>query len=416
MKLIKFSSIFAVLGFVFLTLSYFAAKGLEQSNTHTFPESVARHYAKVSGNFFEGSTNGETTVFKKSIPVDSSNPFDTVELETVAIDVEVSQLANGNEIEIELKTDRVDPKEPVLIDATRGKTLRIMTQEDKSGGRVGKRGWMVFNFNDDNNKSLKNNVLQVRIPKSILNAKVQTVSGDTQLSTALASLHVQSKSGDVRILTTENPLARVELLTVETVSGDLKGPGRFDRLKFHSVSGDLKLTSLDRVLEIDGATVSGDAKISATEPVDALVEFQTTSGDLRIAPSLFPSGTNPKLRPKKNSAFTLGKGTARIKFNSVSGDLRIRPAKADETGDAPDENETQDESEEENYDEANVKDPNAPSRVGNAMYAEEFLRCAAQIAAREQTKIGASAARRCFRVIVDASAIETKPTVAYETC
>lgn len=414
MRLIKFSSVFAVLGFVFLTLSYFAAKGLEQSKTYTFPESVGRHYAQVSGNFFEGGTSGDTTVFKKSIPVDVANPIDTVEIETIAIDVEVSHLAEGNDIEIELKTNRVDPKEPILIDSSHGKTLRIMTQEDKSGGRVGKRGWMVFNFDDDDNKSLKNNVLQIRVPKSISNAKVQTVSGDTQLATALASLHVQSKSGDVNILTTENPLARVEMLTVETVSGDLKGPGRFDRLRFNSVSGDMKLTSLDRVLDIDGATVSGDAKISATEPVDASIEFHTTSGDLRVAPSLYPNGTDRKMRPRKNTAFTLGKGTARIKFNSVSGDLRISPPKTGKEDDATDEN--QDDSDEENRDEAKLMDPNGPSRVGNAMYAEEFLQCVAQIAAREQTKIGASAARRCFRVIVETTPASKEPTVAYETC
>lgn len=409
MRLIKFSSIFAVLGFIFLALSFVAAKGLDQSKTYKFPESVVRHYAQVSGKVFEGGSFGSNaaTIFKKSIPVDdAANAFDTLDIETVAVNVEISQSPKDGEIEIELMTNKVDPKEPVLIDTSRGKTVRIMTQE-ASKDQVGRHGWMVFNFDDDSGAELKHNVLQVRVPKSLTIGKVHTVSGDLKLAAALSQLHFQSTSGDFGILTKENPLARVANLTIETISGAVKGPGRFDHLRVNTVSGNTELSSLDRVLDIDAVTVSGNVRIQATEPIDADVDFQTKSGDLKIAKEL-RSGVSGKSEPRKNSNFRLGKGNAKIKVQSVSGNLVIRATNAKAAKDidpASDDDDSKNDDSDNDDDEASTWAPG--KNPSGQIVAEEFLQCAARIAAREQTRIGASAARRCFRLIVNKSRNET---------
>src|SRR4051812_29649078 len=112
MRLIKLSSIFAVLGFVFLALSYVAARGLDQSKKYKYPESVARHYGKAADVVFQGF-DGEAVAVKKSIPLESTNGIETVNIETIGVNVAI--LEGGNDqIEVELKSNRVDPKEPLL--------------------------------------------------------------------------------------------------------------------------------------------------------------------------------------------------------------------------------------------------------------------------------------------------------------
>lgn len=453
MKLIKLSSIFAVLGFAFFGMSYLAARGLEETKRYSFPQSVGRHYAAVSGKVFEGGNfgNGTPTIFKKSVPMGSSFPFDTVDIETTAVNVEISE-SKTDEIEIELMSNKVDPKEPVLIDVGRGKTLRIMTQEGDPD-RAGRNGWMVFNFSSDSDsKPMRNNLLQVRVPKTVTIGQIRTASGGGKLATALTSLHFQSKSGGFSIATGDNPLARVTDLSFESVSGGLKGPGRFDRLKFNSVSGDIRLFNLDRVLEIDGHSVSGNIVLETSELLDAEIGFQSTSGDIKIARSLLPKGSQAK--PEKNEPYKIGAGTMKIHVQSISGDLKIRPTRAEKTINKTEDNSDEQENDRDDSDDnAMLNEESLPrdefpsrnqvpahnaarsyavTRVGNAIslakyivspasaiagtfsssvspvsldknlsstVAEEFLRCVAQLSVKESTRMGSASVRRCVQVL-----------------
>lgn len=369
MRLAKISTLSLLIGLFFFGVSYATASRLEESKSYSYPESIARHYAQVSGSVFEGSMqDGKIAEFKKTIPVDAASPFEKIEIESTAVDVELSA-SPTDEIQIELASRRVDPKEPVLVD-TRGRTLRLLVQE-KTRDLTQRRMWMSFNF-DDSSAPVRKNTLNVRLPKAILNAQVQTVSGDARVSTTLQNLHFQSKSGDIRIATLANPMARVTNLSVETVSGDLKGSGRFDQLRFNSVSGDLNLTSFDRVLSIDAKTVSGDVEIKSLEPVDAEFAFSTKSGklefdkDLRMPqPALTKNG--------EQTLFKIGKGTSKVQFQTTSGDLKIDKADHEDLQD-------DDDNDDDDHDTAS-----------------NFLECAARVALLESVKIGNGSLARCVR-------------------
>ena len=392
MRLIKFSLIALTIGLSCLLISYVAASQLEESKTYSYPQSLGRHYSKVSGRVFEGGIGpGNATEFRKSIPIDGSQIVDTVEIETTAIKVEV-QPTDSAAIEIELASRRVNPTEPILIDSGRSKTIRIATQEENRSQSSG-GGWLVFDFDDGSPPPPKRNTLLIRVPKTITNVQVRTISGDTKLATAVTSFHFQSKSGDMRIATNQNPLARVENLNIETVSGDLKGPGRFDRLKFNSVSGNIQLSSFDRVLDINAQSVSGDLEIETLELIDASVEFISKSGQAEIKPGFVsaPNGIKP------NSIFKIGKGTAQVKFQTISGDFKLEKSDGD-----PDE----DSDENDKDDHALLQPPHFSESTSRLQIAsanlsdDPFLVCVAKIAVQENSKLKNANAKRCLRVVV----------------
>jgi hypothetical protein len=402
MRLLKFSFVFVILGFCFFGLSYGAASRLEQSKSYSYPESIARHYAQVSGRVFEGGSfgSGEITEFKKSLPIDPNADIDSIDVETVAVDVEFLP-SETDSLEVSLASSHVDPNEPVLIDTSRGKTIHISTQEGNRD-RVGRHGWMIFNFDSDSDSApIRKNVLQIRIPKSVSRGQIQTVSGNALLATALSTLKFQSKSGDARIATGDNPLARVETLTIDTVSGDLKGPGRFDHLRFNSVSGDVDISSLDRVLDIDGHSVSGDLEIKTTEPLDVEVSFNSKSGDVKIAKEF-----NVAKSLTKNATFRVGRGTTHLAFQTVSGDLKIKHAKPAAAGNDDEDDGNDDESGRDDHldgardtsdDEALFHAPTVQRNERFDVADEGYLGCVARIAIKNSSKLGATSTQRCVR-------------------
>lgn len=445
MRIFKFSLIAAFLGFIFLGLAYAASSRLEEAKSYSFPERLARHYSKVSNHVFQGGPfgAGEMVKFEKSVPLHSlAQPLDTVEIETVALGVEVLP-SESDDIDVRVSSNRIDPKDPVMIDTEARGTVRILSHEgDSSLG--GSHGWFVFNFDDGGDQhEIKYNILEVRIPKTVRNVRIRTVSGSGRLGAEVTNLRFQSKSGnfDIRPVTSPqnakdvNPPARVETLNIETISGNLNGPGRFDHLQFNSVSGDVNLSSFDRVLDIDAQTVSGGIAIRSSEKLDARLEISTKSGSIHLDPKVtgLSKAELKKARKMDESKIILGKGTSRIKFHSVSGDLRLRRTKpaslkhddssdddaddsddsdADETSSADEaaayENKNDDESSADWNEGSFEKDAlifSKPSEVVLARVTRSadssFLSCVARIAIQENTRIGAtSTIRRCVKIVV----------------
>lgn len=432
MRLLKFSLISAALGVGFFALSYGAASRLEQSKNHSYPESIARHYAQVSGKVFGDGTfgSGQSIEFNKSIPVDPAM-VDSIDIETTAVDVELL-LSETDELQVSLTSTRVNPDEPVLIDTSRGKTIRIGTQEGKSEG-FGRRGWMKFDFSSDDSldPARPQDVLQIRIPQSIIRGQVRTVSGDASIDAEFKTLGFQSKSGDLRMLGLSNPKARVEQLTVDTVSGDFKTRGRFERLQFNSVSGDIDISGLSRVLDISAHSVSGNLLISTAQPLDIDVTFVSKSGSATVEKEL---GVQSSLANSPN--FRVGKGTTRLNFQTVSGDLKIErtndedadrdtESNSSSNGDSSSSDDSDasssgagssvagssNESSVESSDKNNSADDSAATSIGlasppssgrivsPAIAGDGYLSCVARDAVRTGSRIGAVATHRCVRFL-----------------
>lgn len=167
-----------------------------------------------------------------------------------------------------------------------GSTGRVRIKAEGSGSG----GWFHWGGNGPSEDSL----LEVRVPRTAT-LELSAVSADSSIRGIAGSdsLKVESVSGDVNIS------AETARLTLSSVSGDVSFTGQSARSEIESVSGDLNLSGLSGELSLD--TVSGDAVVNASGLTE--VDFGSVSGDLRLSASLL--------------------GAARLSAESVSGDIEI---------------------------------------------------------------------------------------------
>lgn len=320
MKLLKLSLFAFAISLGLLGSSYLVAQQLPEAEKYSFPESIGRHYAKVTGAI----DIGELVEFQNTIPIaNGSVDIKTIEIETTSKNVSLAY-TDGTEIEVYSSGPANGSGHPLNIDTSRGQTLRISSNENLNNSS--QKLWFVFN-STGKSKSTKND-LRILIPESISSVTIQSESGDLLFHKGRSQrpreldVHFKSTSGDTRFHSAEETRFQIGNLKIDTVSGDLRGSSPFRNLDFNSVSGDIRLTELRGVEKIAMKTVSGDFRIETAEPVDASISFESTSGDMKIANQ---NGGEQKLKPTRGSPVktVLGKGTAQIEVVSVSGDFKI---------------------------------------------------------------------------------------------
>ena len=323
MKLLKLSFLTFAISLALFGTSYLVAGQLPEAEKYNFPESIGRHYAKVTGGAVE---LGDATSVSQTIPLQNGSVRITeLELETTAIDVYLEPAENSEEIVVDLRSSQAAKDRPLLVDTSRGQVVRILTEEVSS--LPSRTGWMVFNFGDQELQSKTG--LTIKVPASVESIRLRTVSGDLKTFVFPKRLNFQSQSGDLRLKKSDDDAntPAIQNLVVETVSGDLRNDSgttpKFQSLKFNSVSGDVKLVGWNSSIEsVFSQTVSGDFRIETTTPIDAAISFESTSGDMKIANQGIGE---QKLKPSRGTPVKtiLGKGTAQIAAVSVSGDFKI---------------------------------------------------------------------------------------------
>lgn len=327
MFLMKVSIGSLLLSIALFTASYLSSLNLPEASQYDFPESIGRHYAVATG----GTTEfGQMASFEEKIPLQNgSMQIREIEIETTSIKVEIEshQDPTIKTIDVQLQSQRAEKDRPVLVDTSRGQVLRLMTNELANPNR--RSSFMVFHFDDETAKRPRNALL-LRIPQEIETLKVRTVSANLFMKARPDQLHFQSKSGNVVLapILPDAALRRsIGNLSVETVSGNLKGPGDFQALKFNSVSGDVKLTSWGSEIEsVSSQTVSGDFEVELSslaelQNIDANISFDSKTGKLKVDE-----------QTQKTNSFKMGKGRATVSVVSVSGNFEI----STETHDAHD--------------------------------------------------------------------------------
>lgn len=318
MFLMKVSIGSLLLSIALFTASYLSSLNLPEASQYDFPESIGRHYAVATG----GTTEfGQMASFEEKIPLQNgSMQIREIEIETTSIKVEIEshQDPTIKTIDVQLQSQRAEKDRPVLVDTSRGQVLRLMTNELANPNR--RSSFMVFYFDDETAKRPRNALL-LRIPQEIETLKVRTVSANLFMKARPDQLHFQSKSGNVVLapILPDAALRRsIGNLSVETVSGKLKGPGDFQALKFNSVSGDVKLTSWGSEIEsVSSQTVSGDFEVELSslaelQNIDANISFDSKTGKLKVDE-----------QTQKTNSFKMGKGRATVSVVSVSGNLEI---------------------------------------------------------------------------------------------
>jgi DUF4097 and DUF4098 domain-containing protein YvlB len=148
-------------------------------------------------------------------------------------------------------------------------------------------------------------------------AELQSVSGDIFAKITTARVQAESVSGDVHL---QGGLDGE--VSMESVSGDLDLVAKsLSQLKINSVSGDATVrTALQSGADVQGETLSGTLALRLPRSTGARLHVETFSGDIDS-----PAGTvnREEHGPGKSLEARLGDGRGEIKLESFSGDVRV---------------------------------------------------------------------------------------------
>lgn len=232
--------------------------------------------------------------------------LDTLEIETVSSDLAIER-TDADKLSLNIQgrfsVPNKDP-EQIIKYKVEGRKLFIKTREAEQSEKS------FFRFNLGPQEGLA----RLRLPSSIKNIVIKTVSGDVGMQKfALDSLAVKTVSGDFNsdALSSKNA-------EFKTISGDFHLIGAFETVGFQTVSGDLDLGFFQAAMRAQIASTSGDIKLRLTETPDLTLNFSSVSGELEYEPE-FGEPESDRSRQSK----TFGKGTGLINVKTISGDVSV---------------------------------------------------------------------------------------------
>jgi DUF4097 and DUF4098 domain-containing protein YvlB len=221
-------------------------------------------------------------------------------------------------------------------------SLRVKSAESGLFGSSGPRHDSVLILHVPRNVALEVNVVSADASVAEMagkSLKVDSVSGDLDLSSSAPEIDVDSVSGDVKVdAPSQNPAARAH---VQTVSGEIHAKNLAGRIKLETVSGGMDC-ACGAVSELNTGSVSGDADIAVTPEASAHLHLESMSGSIRlhlpaalsarIDAATFSGGIHSdfgavqekEYGPGSSLKAQLGAGDADISVQAFSGDIQLR--------------------------------------------------------------------------------------------
>ena len=149
--------------------------------------------------------------------------------------------------------------------------------------------------------------LELRIPISVDELSIHSLSGDIEVVDRVGALDIQTASGDVEVLACDGEVK------VSTASGDISISGCSQSIQARTASGNLDIETDSRGGEISARSASGDISLRYEKDFDALVSWATVSGSIDC--DVKRTGSREAL---------LGSGLTPVKLSTSSGDIEIR--------------------------------------------------------------------------------------------
>jgi DUF4097 and DUF4098 domain-containing protein YvlB len=158
---------------------------------------------------------------------------------------------------------------------------------------------------------------RVRINAQTPMLNIVTVSGNVAFSGQTKQAKLQTVSGDILAPSLGNSV------DLQTVSGHIQaGGGPWQQLNLSTVSGDVQLTgALAAGGKVSIDSMSGDLQLQFPASLSSSLHASTFSGDLR---SDFGTPKQPEHGPGSTLDTVAGAGDGKISIETFSGDLRIR--------------------------------------------------------------------------------------------
>lgn len=213
-----------------------------------------------------------------------------LDLTNVSGDVQVTG-GGGNEIRVEA-VKRVRHRDP---DTAKRLLEELRVEITNVGGRVEVRTMHPRRQTQNRGTSASVDYI-VSVPRGAMVA-VKTISGDVMVAEVTGEVRAETVSGDVTVQATPNVAVAktvsgdvtargidgASALSLGTVSGSVIADGLKARtLECGTVSGDLQLTGV-QVERLMAKSVSGDIEFGAALARGGRYEFNSHSGDVRIA-------------------------------------------------------------------------------------------------------------------------------------
>jgi DUF4097 and DUF4098 domain-containing protein YvlB len=148
--------------------------------------------------------------------------------------------------------------------------------------------------------------IDLRIPASVDELAILTLSGDVHVVDRVGSLSITTASGDVDVETCEGDV------DVKTASGDIRLAQCRENLKVSTASGDISIQVDDTCNSIEVSGASGDIALVYPDGWDALLSMSTVSGEIEHDGISVARGVT-----------RIGNGLVPVKISTASGDIRI---------------------------------------------------------------------------------------------
>jgi lia operon protein LiaG len=261
--------------------------------------------------------NAEEYQVSENKTIDSAN-VNSINIEVVSSDIEIVESLSEN-IEIYLTgqtTSKINERPELKV--TQEDDIVTIAVEYKT-----LRG-TFFNFGGMHDINLK-----VALPKNIVDMKINTISGDLDVSNfEFADFKFEGVSADANInniktnnfqfsaisgdLTASN--LETSAFVTETTSGNVKVSSLTATSTItNSISGDVNLDYTELEGGINVESVSGDIKFKLPSDSSFAIDFDTSSGDL----------TNQFTGMTTESIVMVNGGLHRMYVSTVSGDLSV---------------------------------------------------------------------------------------------
>lgn len=273
----------------------------------------------------DGLVKGLRTTYSKENPaveiVKNSMPvvgIKKIESRGISMNVRVEPSTDGL-LTYSLVADKNFYKPEDLKVETANGTIKIsLNQENKKekfsvNANVDEEDDGEFNINITESGGAN---LKLKIPQSIVEMSMETVSGDLRMENMiLAALGVTGTSGDVKITG-----SKINDLNISSTSGDLKMDGDVKQLNFKVTSGDVELKIENPSPIINYKSVSGDIEVKFKKGTDVQMNYLSVSGDYEVK----ANEGKDALQGSKSVSTKIGAGTGSINVSTVSGDFKIK--------------------------------------------------------------------------------------------
>jgi DUF4097 and DUF4098 domain-containing protein YvlB len=244
--------------------------------------------------------------FTKSYPLTAGG---TVRIMNVSGDVKITG-GDGNTVVVNAFKEGRDRDKIEIEDLSTGNGVELKVRYPRCGSSEENRHGCSYEADVR---------FEVTVPRSLNLSleRINTASGNIQVTGVDANINVNTASGDVTVADSHGSVRAA------TASGTMRIRNVTGQVSASSASGDVEvdITRLEGSENMNFATASGDVNVRMPFDLDADVSMSTVSGNIKTDFAI--EVKEPRYGPGRNAEGRIGNGTRKVRLASASGDISL---------------------------------------------------------------------------------------------